>query len=79
MNTWRTWKMIEERMRNAIIVRAGASGKSRYNYVGATTTKSQSKEDVLKSSKEKTDAERMRQIAEYNAIRDAYFSRNCVE
>jgi hypothetical protein len=78
MNAWRTWKMIEERMRNAIIVRAGASGKSRYNYVGATTTKSQSKEDLLKSSKEK-DAERMRQIAEYNAIRDAYFSRNCVE
>jgi len=31
--SWRTWKMIEDRMRNAIIVRAGAAG-SRYNFFG---------------------------------------------
>jgi hypothetical protein len=81
---WRTWKMIEERMRNAIIVRAGASGRSRYNYVGAQSgTGSAQQRTPSASSGSSADAdaaaERVRKIAEYNDRRDAYFARNCVE
>lgn len=91
--SWRTWKMIEERMRNAIIVRAGASGhSSRFTFFGsasravnapggasawaprvASTAEAQAAVAPLSA------AERLKKTAEYNAQRDAYFARNCVE
>ena len=73
-------------MRNAIIVRAGASGRTRYNYVGAAAApaaqpqlSAAQRAAASAAEAEAAAAERMRKIAEYNDLRDAYFARNCVE
>ena len=80
----RTWKMVEERMRSAMILYAGATGRSRYDsltkapQLGAAAERlraQQAEAEALRLSA----AERMRRTAEYNSQRDAYFARNFVE
>ncbi len=94
--SWRTWKMIEERMRNAIIVRAGATGHaSRFTFFGSASRKvtarpppggaaawaprAASTAEAEAAASAMPAAERLKMTAEYNAQRDAYFARNCVE
>jgi hypothetical protein len=83
----RTWKMVEERMRSAMILHAGASGRSRYDSLVAPKVPQpgeaaervpralQAEAEALRLSS----AERLRRTAEYNAQRDAYLSRNFIE
>ncbi len=80
--------MVEDRMRNALILHASASGRSRYDslvenkgpqpdVVAAERVPRalQAEAETLRLSS----AERMRRTAEYNSQRDAYFARNFVE
>ena len=99
--SWRTWKMVEDRMRNAIIVRAGAAGHaSRFTFFGSASRagdraatarppppggaaawapRAVSTAEAAAAVSPMSAAERLKTTAEYNAQRDAYFARNCVE
>ncbi len=79
-------------MRNAIIVRAGASGHaSRFTFFSASwavTTpggaaarapRTASTAEAEAAVSPLSAAERLKKTAEYNAQRDAYFARNCVD
>jgi hypothetical protein len=77
--------MVEERMRSAMILYAGATGRSRYDsltkapQLGAAAERLPRAQQAEAEALRLSAAERMRRTAEYNSQRDAYFARNFVE
>ena len=74
-------------MRSALILHAGASGRSRYDslvapkgpQLGEAAERVPRALQVEAEALRLSSAERARRTAEYNSQRDAYFARNFVE